>query len=169
MEAQEYVARHFDRVRWMIEMATQGMTEEEFHWAPPGTANTISAILLHVYGIEDTILQRLCQGQQGVWARDGWAARVGVAATPGHAGGWSEPAEARISLDTVRDYGRAVQAATEAYIATLSDAELRREIELRGRPGQIADALILAASHTGLHAGEIATLRGAQGAQGWPF
>jgi uncharacterized damage-inducible protein DinB len=153
----------------MIEMATQGMTDEEFHWTPPGTANTISAILLHVYGIEDTILQRLCQGQQAVWARDSWAERVGVAATPGHAGGWSEPAEARISLDAVRDYGRAVQAATEAYIAALSDTELQREIELRGKPGQIADALILAASHTGLHAGEISTLRGAQGAQGWPF
>jgi len=69
----------------------------------------------------------------------------------------------------VRDYGGAVQGAIEAYLAGMSDAELQREVELRGRPGQIADALILAASHTGLHAGEIATLRGAQGAKGWPF
>jgi hypothetical protein len=169
MEARLYVVKHFDRVRWMIEMATQGMTEEEFHWTPPGTANTISAILLHVFGIEDAIVQRLCQGQQTVWARENWAERVGVAVTPGHAGGWREPAEARISLDTVRDYGRAVQVASDAYIAALGDAELEREITLLGKPGQIADALVLAASHTGMHAGEIATLRGTQGAKGWPF
>lgn len=169
MEARDYAVKHFERVRWMIDMATQGMTEEEFHWSPPGTANTISAILLHVYGIEDAIIQRLCQGQQQVWAREQWAERVGVASTPNHAGGWREPAEARIAIESVRDYGRAVQGATEAYLAGMSDAELQREVELRGRPGQIADALILAASHTGLHAGEIATLRGAQGAKGWPF
>lgn len=169
MDAQAYAVKHFARVRWMIAMATQGMTEEEFHWSPPGTANAISAILLHVYGIEDMVLQRLCQGQDPIWQREGWAERVGVAVTPGHAGGWREPAEARVSLEVVNDYGRAVQAGTDAYLAALTAEEAQRAIELRGQPAQIADALILAASHTGLHAGEISTLRGLQGAKGWPF
>ena len=169
MDAQGYAVKQFARVRWMIEMATQGMTEAEFHWSPPGTANAISAILLHVYGIEDTVVQRLCRGREPIWQGGGWAARVGVAITPGHAGGWREPAEARVSLDAVRAYGRAVQEGTDAYLASLTTDELQRAIELRGQPAQIADALILVASHTALHAGEISTLRGLQGAKGWPF
>ncbi|MFN8538996.1 MAG: hypothetical protein U0232_16165 [Thermomicrobiales bacterium] len=76
-------------------------------------------------------MQRLCQGQQPVWARENWAERVGGNA-PGHAGGGANR-RARITIEGVRDYGRAVQAATGAYVAGLSDAELQREVELRGK------------------------------------
>lgn len=169
MDAREYIGKQFARMRWICAMATQDLTDEELNWIPPGTANTISAILLHLYGLEDTLTQRLCQGRQPVWDSESWAARIGVAFPPGHEGGWGEPAERRIALATVRAYGEATRAATEDYLAALTDDELRRAVDLRGQPSQIADVLVLITTHSALHAGEIATLRGVRGGQGFPF
>jgi len=64
-----------------------------------------------------------------------------------------------------------VFAETDAYISSLTDEEMNREIETsflgRQTVGQFLNGLTL--HHMGLHTGEIATMKGVQGLKGLPF
>jgi len=56
-----------------------------------------------------------------------------------------------------------VWAATDAYLANLAPAELERMVKFAGGERSLADMLMLTASHTLGHAGEISALKGIQG------
>ena len=170
MDAQGYLQRQFSEVRRLSGAPMQEITEEQVNWTPPGTANVISAILLHQAGTEDAIVQQRLRGEPRVWERDGWAERTGVAMTPGGRGGWEELKEQTVALAPIQAYATAVHAATDAYLASLTDEELRREMPWPfGGTRTVADFLALLVVHTVFHAGEIAALKGVQGAQGIPF
>lgn len=136
---------------------------------PPGTANVISAILLHQAGIEDAIVQQRLRGELGIWERDGWAEKTGVATTPGGGGGWEELKAQTVALAPIQAYA-AVHATTDTYLASLTDEELRREMPWPfGGTRTVADFLALVVVHTVFHAGEVSALKGVQGVLGIPF
>ena len=54
----------------------------------------------------------------------------------------------------------------DAYLATLTAAELDRKVAFAGGERTVAEMLLLAASQSLSHAGEIAALKGVQGAKG---
>jgi len=56
-----------------------------------------------------------------------------------------------------------VWAATDTYLAGLTLAEMDRMVKFAGGERSVADMLILSASHTLGHAGEISALKGLQG------
>jgi hypothetical protein len=169
MDAREFIQYQFGQVRRLCTAPLQELDEAHVNWAPPGTANAIGAILLHQAGVEDAIVHRLCQGQPSLWDRDGWAARVGVERVPGRDGGWRE-ACGSLALEPVLAYRDAVWAATDAYLAALTDDELRREVRSPfGGQRPIADILALVAVHGPFHAGEVSALKGVQGGRGLPF
>jgi uncharacterized damage-inducible protein DinB len=66
------------------------------------------------------------------------------------------------------EYQSAVRAATDAYLSTLTPEELERNVEFAGGERTVADMLLLACSHSLGHNGEIAALKGIQGAKGLP-
>ena len=66
-------------------------------------------------------------------------------------------------------YGQAVLAAVDAYLATLTDAELAHPRQIFGQDTTIAEAIGVATWHTALHAGEIAALKGVNTLKGLPF
>jgi hypothetical protein len=170
MDARDFLQRQFSEVRRLGGAPVQEITEEQVNWAPPGTANIISAILLHQAGTEDAIIQRALRGEPRIWERDGWAEKTGVAMTPGRTGGWDECKEQAVPLAPVLAYADAVHAATDAYLAALTDEELSREVPWPfGGTRTVADMLALAAVHAVFHAGEVSALKGVQGGQGIPF
>ena len=85
--------------------------------------------------------------------------------------GWTR--RVRVDLPALRSYAQAVYAATDAYLDTLTDADFARPFDLSALGlGQqtLASALtILVLNHVGTMTGEIACLKGLQGAKGYPF
>ncbi len=170
MDAQDFLQRQFSEVRRLAGAPMQEITEEHVNWAPPGTANVISATLLHQAGIEDAIVQQRLRGEPRIWERGGWAEKTGIAMVPGSGGGWEELKGQAVALTPIQAYAAAVHAATDAYLTSLTDAELRREMPWPfGGTRTVADFLALLVVHTVFHAGEVSALKGVQGAQGIAF
>jgi hypothetical protein len=77
----------------------------------------------------------------------------------------------KLNLAPFREYAKAVYAATDAYIAGLSDADLERKVQT-GFVGEQTVAFVMSsilAWHAAQHTGEIAALKGVQGLKGLPF
>lgn len=170
MDAQEYLQRQLTVMRQIADAPLQEITEEQVNWVPPGTANVISAILVHRAGIEDGVIQQRLRGEPRIWERDGWAEKTGVENLPHSREDWEALKGQTLALAPIQAYAAAVHVATDAYLASLTDEELRREMPWPfGGTGTVADYLALVVVHTALHAGEISALKGVQGAQGFPF
>ena len=78
MQVNEYIRQEMARVRMMVDRTMEGVTKELFNWAPPGSANTISATFAHLMNVEDNIIQKIIQDKASVWERDGWSAKTSI-------------------------------------------------------------------------------------------
>ncbi|MEP7357913.1 MAG: DinB family protein [Anaerolineales bacterium] len=161
-------------IQWgteILEMVMAGVTDEQARWAPPGLANPIGALYAHAYLAADGIVHGMLQGVPPLYAST-WADKVGVEA-PQMSISFEWARGLQPDLAALRLYGQAVTEAISAYTAKLGDDDLDRVIDLSGaglgqRPvSWVLNALI--AGHHNNMAGEISALKGAQGAQGYPF
>ena len=77
---------------------------------------------------------------------------------------------ATISGAAMKDYAEQIQKVTLDYIATLSDADLDRQVDTQFFGMQSLAFLIqLASMHATGHAGDVAAVKGMQGLKGLPF
>lgn len=53
MDVKTYIKYEINAIRMVLDAGMAGLTEEQFNWAPPGTANSISANFLHLVSGED--------------------------------------------------------------------------------------------------------------------
>lgn len=168
MDAQQFFIR---QLRWMRRQ-TDGMlldvSEEQFNWTPPGTANPISVIFLHMLVIEDEYVQQVILGKPRLWEAEGWQSKVGMPA-PERGANWDGLKGTPMTLESAAQYQEAVRAATDAYVAALTPEELERRVVFLGGERRVADVLAMLVIHHAGHAGEIAALKGVQGMQGLGF
>jgi hypothetical protein len=162
----------------ILEGTMADVTAEQAHWAPPGVANPLGATYAHAVVAEDFVINGMFRQQAPLLAGQ-WATRAGLSepmpepASPAWADYAAWTRRVRIDLDSVRDYARAVYAETDSYLAGLSDADLEQPMDLSGLglgPQTVASTLtLLLLNHIGTETGEIACLKGLQGARGYPF
>lgn len=155
----------------LLNMVTADLTAEQAAWVPPGIANPITAQYAHAVCAEDAVVQVLLRSEAPLYATE-WAGRTGISDPQ-----WSATFEwaraVTADLPALRDYAAAVAAATEAYLVSLNDADLDRELDLinvglgRQTVGWALHALLI--GHLNNMAGEISVLKGLQGAKGYPF
>jgi len=169
MDTFEYMRRQVANVRHMVEITMAGMIPELFNWPAPGTANTISATFIHLMNVEDNFVQKIIQGKPSLWESGNWSQKTGVAKPPSIGEDLSEFKHRQIALEPLLEYKVAVWAATDAYLATLTDAELERKVKFANGERTVADMLLLAFSQCLSHMGEIAALKGVQDAKGLPI
>jgi hypothetical protein len=169
MNAIEYIQRQLAGMRRLCDAPLQGLTDEQFNWCPPGLTNPISAILVHALTAEDRFVQQVLQGKPRIWETEGWAEKIGLPIPPGGGRGWDEVRGAALSLAPVLQYQQAVRTATDAYLATLTPADLDRSVTLFNGERPAAEVFALLVTHSTGHAGEIAALKGVQGVKGLPF
>ena len=169
MQAHEYIQRQVQSMRRLTDAALQGLTDEQVNWVPPGQANPVRAALLHLVAAEDRYFQTILRGQPMLWEAGGWSERVGLPYPPSAGRGWDEVKTTPVTLASVQAYAQAVRAATESYLAALTDEELDRTVQFFGGDRPAADVIATFVAHTVGHAGEIAALRGVQGVKGLPF
>ena len=163
--------------RQVLDGTMADVVPEQVHFAPPGIANPLGATYAHVVVSEDMIVQGMFKQAAPLFASS-WANRTGLSEPMPQPGPeWSKYAawtrSVRIDLAALREYARAVADTTDEWLASLSDADLDRPMDLSGVGlGQhtLGSAIgLLIANHLGTETGEIAVLKGIQGARGYPM
>jgi hypothetical protein len=164
---------------WYLEGTMADVTADQAHYAPPGRANPLGATYAHLLCSEDLIVNGMLR-QAAPLSMSTHVGNTGLSEpmpTPGQAN-WSEAYAAwarrvHVDLAVLKSYGADVYAATDAYLATLSDTDLDRELDLSAvgfgaqKLGWMLNLLLL--NHVGTETGEIAVLKGIQGAKGYPL
>ena len=176
MDARSLLREYVQEARGFFEGTIQDVTPEQAHWSPPGQANPVGANIAHVVFSEDMVINGLLQGGAPL-AASSWAGKTGVSEPPpdGAASAvWGEWAhKVKVDLPALRQYAQAVHAATDKYLASLSDGALGRTLDLSAMGlGQQTVRWMLNAvliGNVNMHCGEIACLKGLQGAKGYPF
>ena len=169
MDVIEYIRRQMAGMRRSINGNMQNMSGELFNYPSPGTANTISATYVHLIYSEDHFVQEILQDKTTVWDSGQWSEKVGIPKPPDIGEDWSAFKRQQLPVQPQLDYAAAVWAATDAYLDTLSAEDLDRYVQFAGGERTVADMLLLATSQALGHNGEIAALKGVQGAKGLPI
>jgi hypothetical protein len=138
---------------------------------PGATISSIGSIYAHLLFAEDGILHGMLQGKPPIYRAQNWASRTGVQMPEpgGFNADWARTV--RVQLPAFREYAKAVFAATDAYVAGLSDADLDRKVQT-GFVGEQTVGYVISnilGWHAAQHTGEIAALKGVQGLKGLPF
>jgi hypothetical protein len=144
------------------------ITQEQLRWIPPGVANPLGAIYAHAITAEDALVHGMFKGEKPLFETT-FATKTGISEPQLHAElEWAR--RVQVDLPLLRRYTEAVYASTDAYLASLTDAELSRLV-----PGPLGDAPIswalsnLVLAHIHEMMGEMSCLKGLQGAKGYPF
>ena len=174
MNAVALLKQQIQESREFFEGTMNDVTAEQARWSPPGKAMPIGAHYAHVILSQDMGLHGLLKGGSPPLAASSWAGKTGVSELPPPFGQpWDQWARgAQIDLAALRQYAQAICAATDEYLASLSDDDLKRPIDLSAIGlGQQTVAFVLNAGwvfNANMHCGEIACLKGLQGAKGYP-
>lgn len=154
--------------RQYLDAAIQETDAETLSKKLPGaTVGPIGEIYGHTIGNEDWAFNQLIQGKELVLTSGGWAARLGLDPTSTDHD-WKAVAENHMA--ELQEYGKAVRAASDTFLDSLSDADLDKPIDFFGRNETmgwvIADTVLV---HVAFHSGEIASLKGVMGQKGLPW
>lgn len=153
----------------VLEGTMQGMESDHLHWVPDGRNGTIASAYAHSVLGEDFLLHRMYGTPL---AASSYAGRAGVSEPPpsGDWGDWGK--RVRVDQAQAREYAAAVYAATDNFLAGISDDDLAQEIDMSdyglGKMtwGGLLNLMVI---HLGWHTGEISAMKGLQGLQGYPF
>jgi hypothetical protein len=173
----ELLRRIVRDARQVLDGTMADVTQAQVDFIPPGIANPLGATYAHVVCTEDMVVQGMFRQAAPLFASS-WADRTGLSEpmpTPGpdwpNYGPWTR--RVKVDLAGVRAYAQAVAAETDYWLAGLSESDLDRPVDLTGAGlGQhTLDSAIalLVANHIGTETGEIAVLKGVQGARGYPL
>ena len=162
--------------REIFEGTVADVTEEQLHKDPGGKALPLGSIYAHLAFSEDAIVQGMIQGKAPLSSTIFQGKTGADLPFPAMDEKWSENNEnwsknVKINLTELREYTKAVFAATDAYVATLKDEDLEKEIDLgtwgKQKLSQLLFGFII--GHMCSLTGEISVLKGLQGAKGYPF
>lgn len=174
------------RAAWeTLEGTTKDLSPETAQWIPPGTALPIGAAYAHAILAMDGVVNGMVRGKRPLFSSD-FKGKTGTSELhPGStSGGPFDPEEwgrvfadwcrrLKVDLKPLHDYAAAVFKATDAWLATQNDADLKENVDLTTigiGPGTIAWVLSnVVIGHVYCHAGEIAALKGTRGLKGYPF
>jgi DinB superfamily len=171
MQAIALLREQFQQAHGFLEATMEGVTSEQAHWAPPGTANPLAATYVHAIASEDLAINMVLKGGAPLYATE-WAEKTGISEVqPLSSAEWAR--RVQIELPTTRSYAQAVHAATDAYLATLTNEDLTRNLDLTTfglghmTVGTVLNRMVL--GHIDNMTGEISVLKGLQGAKGYPI
>ncbi|MEZ4708804.1 MAG: DinB family protein [Caldilineaceae bacterium] len=153
---------------WM-EGTMAGVTEDVAHYAPGGKTNPIAGHLAHVLTGVDFFIIGSAAGKAPLMAST-FAGKTGISEMPPQGGdstSWLN--SVRIEGEAVHAYAKAVFAAVDDYLSTLSDDDLGREIEFPFGKYSVGWAFNIMLLNTLCHTGEISTIKGLQGLKGYPM
>lgn len=153
-----------------LDATLQGVTADQLHWKPPGKANTIGASYAHVVLSEDMVVNTMLKGGKPMCATS-WAGKTGLSEVPSNPEqSWFDwGRRVKVDLPALQKYAQAVQANSDAYIASLKEADLERKVASPlGTMSVLAIVSNFVTGHVHDFAGEVSCLKGLQGLKGYP-
>ena len=171
MDSADAVKTAFAGAHMWFEGTTADITPGQANHAPPGTCHPIGALMAHVIQTEDVMLSAFVMGgKPSLWERE-WGAKMGgplLVEFP------AEPDRAvKYDPAALREYSKAVFAQTDSYLSSLGSSQIESELDLTaagmGKMPTATFLLTMLLGNTYAHTGEISTLKGLQGARGYPF
>jgi DinB superfamily len=161
----------------LLEAIMMDVTPEAARWMPTGQANPVGATYAHVVLSEDRIVNGVLRHQKPLYETT-WAGKMGLSLPMPSQGpdpqsyiDWTR--NVQLDLPTFREYAKGVYAATDQYLASLTEEDLSRPLDLSGvGMGQESLGWVLGrrlVGHVDNIAGEISCLKGLQGLRGYPF
>jgi len=164
MMTADLLADALGRVREVVHEVAAGLTAEQLAFRPGSRANSIGWLLWHLTRIQDDHVAAVA-GTEQAWTANGWAARFGLPFGDAETG-WGQTPEAAgavrvASADLLTGYHDDVHAASVAFVATVTDAELERVVDERWDPPVTLGVRLVSVLADDLqHAGQAAYLRG---------
>ena len=148
-----------------LEGTLQGVDDEIANAVPAGKVATIGANYAHVVTFEDFLFNAALKGGAPLMMSES----TGVDSPPpmGPWGDWGR--SVKVKIDEQRAYAAKVYAAGDAYLATLKDADLVRDVVTPFATNTVGQFLSLLILNAYVHAGEISCLKGLRGLQGYPL
>lgn len=160
-------------MRWThewLEATMQDVTQEQLDWHPPGKANPLGATYAHAVAGEDTTVHHLLVGDLPLFEGE-WKGKTGIS-DPRGSSEFEWAREVKVDLKAAREYANAVYSFTDQYLASLEPTDLDRVLDLSQLGmGEKSVAFVfssLLSSHASNQTGEVSTLKGLQGAKGYP-
>jgi hypothetical protein len=158
----------------LLEGTMNGVSHDQAHWQPPGSAHPIGANWAHALLSVDMSFHALLQ-RVTTLAEGSWAGKTGLSELPpggGAPAAWGEWAgRVRIDLPALKSFGDAALAAADAYLASLGDEAAGQPLDLSaagfGNP-TVSWVIGTTIMNVNLHCGEISCLKGLQGLKGYP-
>ena len=170
MEVIDLLRQQFKECNEWLASTMNGVTSELAHWKPPGTANPLGATYTHILLTQDIVANGAINRGAPLSATT-WANRVGISELPpaDEVTAWAQWARlVRVDLDALGAYGLAVQTSVEQVLTSLTSTELDRTVETPFGSSTVQSLVgVGLIGHTHSHTGEIACLKGLQGAKGY--
>ncbi len=146
--------------------ARNGQTAEQLHFVPDGESHSVAWVLWHAARVEDLLVQGAWQGKQEIWREGNWAEKTGLPERGFGTGQSTEEASAVAigDMDAFWGYQDAVNESTHAFLDSLSDDDLAREVKLGEATETLGQSITLhLCTHLNGHRGEINLIRGMHG------
>lgn len=158
-----------------LEQTMDGVTEEVAHFQPAGTANPIAGTYAHLVFSEDQFIHLFLKKDQPLLETT-FKGKTGASEVQPSEWVVAYPAwlrSVKIDVKTFREYAKAVYADTEAYLATLTDEDLEKDVDMSSfgmGTRKVYDFIgNMITGHVFPIMGEVAVLKGIQGLKGYPF
>jgi hypothetical protein len=157
----------------ILGQVTADLTQEQADWLPSGIANPIGATYWHLISSVDHIVHKWCMDQEPLIEKAGWQEKALTTSIPEpeQGGDWLAYMQAiRVDLPALGEYAKAVEESTQAWLGSLTPEDLERTLETpvgEQKLGELVQTFVI--WHINAHCGEIAALKGCQGARGYPF
>ena len=172
MEAGEILANLLKQNREMIEMALDGLSEEELYKQPNNQCNSIGWLLWHLARSEDGLVSEMDQSPE-IWTEQGINEKFGMDAEETGEGQRPEEISAfrAPSIDDLKSYWHAAEEKASSYLASLGPADMDREMPALAGEGttELATYANDTLNEALVHGGQIAYLRGMLKGMGWHF
>ncbi|HDQ71496.1 MAG TPA: DinB family protein [Chloroflexi bacterium] len=157
----------------ILEQVASDLTQEQADWQPPGIANPIGGLYWHTVSSVDAIVHGWGTGQAPLKDTEGWEDKVLTVSAPEPEPGGdylTYMRTIRVDLPVLHAYAQAVAGAAQGWLESLTPDDLDREIETPVGALKLAEMIeTFVIWHVNAHCGEIAALKGCQGAKGYPF
>ena len=170
MSTTEFIRGGLRQLHNSYDESIRDLTEEQLHWRANEHGASAAFILWHYVRTEDNIIQYVLQGKPTIWIEAGWDAKFGLHRTAQGTGMSLEDAQGLRINDKAgfQEYMRAVWAATDAYLATVTDEKLQEKTTVKPLGEMPVQNAIgnMCLTHGFTHLGEIAHIRGLLGLKG---
>ena len=170
MDALAILRQQYKECDEWLDATMVGVTSDQAHWKPAGSANPLGATYAHALMTQDYVANLAIQAGAPL-ASSTWSNKLGLSELPPseEITAWAQWARSvRVDLEALKAYGQAVAASVDQMLASLTATELSRSVETPFGSSTvqflISGAII---GHTHNYTGEISCLKGLQGVKGY--